>query len=255
MNVILIGAGRGERLMPLTRSEPKTYTHVAGKRVLDWTLDAFRQNDLDRFVFIGGYLIDLVKADYPEFQVVENADWANNNILFSLIHARVHMANGFYAAYTDTLFRPNAVTGLKNSAHDITIVIDTLWRRRYRYRSQHPEADGEKVVASGGGVMRISREIPSEQATGEFTGVMRMSAKGAGQFLEFYDHLYARFAHDGKFAGDRPFRMAYLIHQLELMVQDGIAVHCVRVPGDYHEIDTLEDYDLARVDWERFVRE
>ena len=87
MKVILIGAGRGNRLMPLTASQPKSFTDVAGKRILDWTMDAFRQNDLERFVFIGGYLKNVVEESYPDLEMVENSDWPNNNILFSLLCA------------------------------------------------------------------------------------------------------------------------------------------------------------------------
>lgn len=249
MNVILIGAGRGSRLMPFTATEPKCFTRIAGKRILDWTLDAFRDSGLDRFVFIGGYLGDVVRRGYPEFRLVENTDWPNNNILFSLLYARDYMAGGFYATYTDTLFRPGAVAALRDSPHDITLVMDTLWRERYRSRTMHPEADGEKMTANGDRVTRISRAIPSEAASGEFTGVMRMTPDGASRFLEFYDGLYAKLATDGVLAEGRPFRMAYLIHQLDRMIQSGIAVHCVRVPGEYHEIDTVEDLRLATDDW------
>ena len=88
MNVILIGAGRGSRLMPLTENQPKCFTPIGGKRILDWTLDAFRQNGLDHFVFIGGYLIQVVEKEYPSFHLIENTGWERNNILFSLLHAR-----------------------------------------------------------------------------------------------------------------------------------------------------------------------
>ena len=47
--------------------------------------------------------------------------------------------------------------------------------------------------------------------------------------------------------------MAYFIHQLDRMIQEGADVHCVPVPGDYHEIDTLQDYELAKGDWTRFA--
>lgn len=251
MNVILIGAGRGKRLMPLTEREPKSFTVVAGKRILDWTLDAFRENGLDRFVFIGGYLMGAVEASYPEIQLIENADWANNNILFSLLCARDHMEGGFYATYTDTLFRPSTVAALKDSRYDITLVMDTLWRQRYRHRTQHPESDAEKMVADGDVVKELSRAIHPGDASGEFTGVIRMSPEGAASFLGFYDQLYADLGHDGALDEHKPFRMAYLIDLLDLMVQAGIGIHCVSVPGEYFEIDTIEDYSLASSHWER----
>jgi len=55
MRVIIIGAGRGRRLMPTTADAPKCYAEVAGKRLLEWALEAFRANDLDDICFIGGY--------------------------------------------------------------------------------------------------------------------------------------------------------------------------------------------------------
>ena len=131
--------------------------------------------------------------------------------------------------------------------------MDTRWRERYRYRSQHPEPDAEKMAITGDLVIRVSREVTSEGAGGEFTGVMRMTPNGAARFLDFFDELYAKHGADGLFDGDRPFRMAYLIHQLDMMIQSGVEMHCVPVPGDYHEIDTLEDYRLASSDWTRFA--
>jgi hypothetical protein len=98
-------------------------------------------------------------------------------------------------------------------------------------------------------VTRISREIAPEDASGEFTGVLKMTARGADQFLQFYDRLLASLGPDGVFSEGRPFRMAYLIHQFERMIQDGVEIRCVAVPGEYHEIDTIQDHQLAERDW------
>ena len=253
MNVILLGAGRGERLMPLTASQPKCFTEVAGNRILDWTLGAFRQNGLGEFVFVGGYLIEVVRETYPEFAFVENRAWPTTNILASLVCAREHMANGFYATYTDTLYLKDAVKSLHDSPHDITLVMDTRWRERYVFRSMHPESDAEKMIVDGDRVVQVSRTIEPHEASGEYTGVIKMTAKGASQFLEFYDDLRAEFGDEQIIADGRPFRMAYVIHLLDRMIRAGIPVHSVAVPGDYHEIDTIQDYHLATADWMRFA--
>ena len=41
MRAIIIGAGRGSRLKSMTDTQPKCYATVGGRRILDWTLDAF----------------------------------------------------------------------------------------------------------------------------------------------------------------------------------------------------------------------
>ena len=69
MRVIVIGAGRGRRLMPTTADAPKCFAEVAGRRLLDWALDAFAANGLDRVCFIGGYQIDKVQARLPAVHV------------------------------------------------------------------------------------------------------------------------------------------------------------------------------------------
>ncbi len=88
MRVIVIGAGRGRRLMPTTADAPKCFAEVAGRPLLDWTLEAFRANGLDRICFIGGYRIEKVKEAYPTFVFRHNADWEHNNILASLFSRR-----------------------------------------------------------------------------------------------------------------------------------------------------------------------
>ena len=63
MKAIIIGAGRGIRLMPTTANTPKCFAEVKGRRILDWALAAFRANGLDDIVFIGGYQIDKVREE------------------------------------------------------------------------------------------------------------------------------------------------------------------------------------------------
>ena len=42
MRAIIIGAGRGSRLMPTTEDAPKCFAEIQGKRILDWTVEALR---------------------------------------------------------------------------------------------------------------------------------------------------------------------------------------------------------------------
>ena len=75
MRAIIIGAGRGSRLMPTTANQPKCFARVQDRRILDWSLSALADNGIDDICFIGGYQIDKVRADYPNFTFRHNADW------------------------------------------------------------------------------------------------------------------------------------------------------------------------------------
>lgn len=65
MKAILIGAGRGQRLMPLTGEAPKCYAEIGGRRILDCCLVALASAGLRDVVFVGGYLIERLEFTIP----------------------------------------------------------------------------------------------------------------------------------------------------------------------------------------------
>lgn len=248
MRVIIIGAGRGSRLMPTTADTPKCYAEVAGRRILDWTLHAFRENGLTDVCFIGGYRIDVVRNDYPEFTFRENADWPNNNILVSLMHAEDLMDEPFLCCYSDILFTPQVVSDLKQSDADIALGVDTAWLERYVERTEHPSDDAEKVTVAEGRVTRIHREIPEGEAYGEYIGVAKFSASGADSLKRAYHQRREEFAGQ-PYREAKVFEKAYLIHLLQDMLETGHAMTHVDTPGGYIEIDTQQDFEYARQNW------
>jgi choline kinase len=248
MQVIIIGAGRGERLMPTTADTPKCFADVAGRRILDWTIKAFADHGLDRICFIGGYRIDQVRDEYPQFSFRHNADWKNNNILESLLHAEDLMDEPFICCYSDILFTSDVVGRLLASNEDISLVVDTDWLARYTHRTEHPSDDAEKMTVNNGIVTRIHREIEESDAYGEYIGVAKFSAAGAVRLRDFYHKRRDEFAGD-PYREAKSFEKAYLIHLLQDMIESGERMSHVDTPGGYIEIDTQEDFDYARRIW------
>lgn len=250
MKAIVIGAGRGSRLGPKTDLVPKTLVEVMGRPMLDFILEALGSAGFERkdVVFVCGYAEEAVRARYPDLTYVRNTAWETNNILLSLLTAREHLTGGFVSTYADIVYEPDIVRRLVDSPHPITLGCDTRWRRRYVDRSQHPETDAEKLRAEGTRVLELSRRIPSDAASGEFIGVMKMTPTGAGTFLEAFDRAEAR--HAGRtFREGRTFEKAYLIDLLQEMLENDVAMHRVDTPGGYMELDTLEDLAAAPQWW------
>ena len=250
MKAIIIGAGRGSRLRHLTEEIPKTLVPILGRPMLDGILEALAAGGLrpPQVVFVCGYLKETIKARYPDLTYVENTAWESNNILASLLYAREHMTEGFISTYADIVYRPAIVEALARSPHDLTLVCDTAWRRRYLGRSQHPETDAEKMRADGDRVVELSRRIASEQASGEFIGVLKASPAGAARLCRAFDEARAQYAGQ-VFREGRTFEKAYLIDLLQHMLEQGEVMHRIDTDGGYMEIDTLEDASLAESWW------
>ena len=251
----MIGAGRGSRLGHNTDHIPKTLVEVMGRPMLDWILDALASAGFARkdVVFISGYAEDVVRARYPEFTYVRNADWANNNILLSLLCAREYLAAGFVSTYADIVYDGQIVQQLVASSADITLGCDTAWRRRYVGRTQHPETDAEKLRADNSRVLEISRTIASEAANGEFIGVMKLSADGARVFTDAFDRAQQTYG-GGQFREGRSFQKAYLLDLLQEMLEAGASMHRENTAGGYMEIDTGQDLAMAQGWWDAWLQ-
>lgn len=234
--------------MPTTAETPKCFAEVNGQRILDWSLNAFRENGLDRFCFIGGYKIEKVQEAYPEFEFRHNADWPNNNILASLFHAEDLMDEPFICCYSDILFTPEVISRVLANEADISLAVDTDWLTRYEHRLEHPSDDAEKVTVENGLVTRVHREIAEADAHGEYIGVAKFSAAGAKRLSDHYGQVREQFA--GKpYREAAIFEKAYLIHMLQDMLEAGENMSHVDTPGGYIEIDTQEDFEYARNHW------
>jgi choline kinase len=247
---VIIAAGRGSRLQNETDEIPKTLVEVMGRPMLEWILEAFEAAGLSRqdVVFVCGYRAEVIKARYPQFTYVTNHDWQNNNILLSLLMAREYLKGGFVASYGDIVYDGAVVQKLVKSPADIALGCDTAWRRRYVGRTQHPETDAEKLRADGKRVVELSRTIPSEQADGEFIGVMKLSSAGAADFVAAFDH--AERVYGGQiFREGRSFQKAYLIDLLAEMLEHGASMQREDTHGGYMEIDTVQDLSMAERWW------
>src|ERR1051325_2276832 len=248
MRAIIIGAGRGRRLMPTTADTPKCFADVQGRRLLDWALRAFSGAGVTDICFIGGYQIDKVRRDYPQVTLLHNAGWEHNNILASLMQAEDLMGGGFICCYSDILFTSDVIRRVLANPANIVLSVDTRWLERYQHRTQHPPDDAEKVTARNGHVTRIHRHITPAEAHGEYTGIAKFTPAGAAQLREHFHR--ARATHVGKpWREAAVFDKAYLIHLFQDMIEAGVKMAPADTPGSYMEVDTQEDFELARKHW------
>ena len=248
MKVILIAAGRGQRLMPTTVDTPKCFAEVAGQRLLDWSIDAFHANGLLDIHFIGGYQIGKVKEAYPQLSFRENSNWEHTNMLASLFCAEDLMDEPFICCYSDVLFTPDIISRLIANAGGMVLGVDTAWLERYTERTEHPPDDAEKVIVADGLVRRIHRQIPEADAHGEYIGVSKFSTAGAACLRKHYQRCRTQFA--GKpWREAAVFEKAYKILLFQEMIEAGEEFSYEETPGGYVEVDTQQDFEYARKHW------
>jgi choline kinase len=249
---VVIAAGPGSRLRPLTSEVPKCMLDVQKKPMLHRALDTFRDVQIPQSVVVGGYKVD--KLELPDdCTLLINDDYENNNILHSLAYARKEMqdASPVIISYSDIVFRESVVTRLlADNRGDITVVVDRGWDHRYVGRDLHPLAEAEGATYDDQQLLRTIRKglITPEsdsRVCGEFIGMMKLTPKGQEIFWGLFDETDAMLSRDDPFQRASAWRLAYVTDLLQELIDHGVDVHCSLIHGGWLEIDTVQDYEYA----------
>ena len=111
---VIMAAGFGSRLMPLTKETPKPLIKVNGVRMIDSVIKALHKNGVNEIYIVVGYLkekFDVLKREYSGIELIENPYYDTCNHISSLYVAREHLENslildGDQIIYNDDVLSP-----------------------------------------------------------------------------------------------------------------------------------------------------
>ena len=244
MKAIIVAAGPGSRLMPITDERPKCLLEIGGKTILERALEALKENGVEDIVVVRGYKGHLI--NYPDRTYCHNPEFRKNNILRSLFYADDEMNDDFIFSYSDIVYSREVVARLIGSEADISLIVDVNWQQTYKGRDQHPISEAELVKVENGKVVKIGKEVVKpEEAHGEFIGLAKFTKSAA----ESMKAAYRRVSEDhcaSPFQNAASLDKAYMTDMLQELVDDGLLVQSVDIEGGWVEIDTPQDLERAR---------
>ena len=91
---IIMAAGKGERMHPLTEKTPKPLIRVRGKRMIETVIEALHANGIYEIYVVVGYLkeqFEPLKEEFPGVKLIENPYYDTCNNISSLYAAREHL--------------------------------------------------------------------------------------------------------------------------------------------------------------------
>jgi len=247
MKAIIIAAGAGSRLKPLTDNLPKSMLPVNGRSILQSSINVLTRNGVTVIAIIRGHCADKIKAS-GGIKFYDNIHFSSNNILHSLFYADEFIDSEIIICYSDILYKDCVMRQVLNFSGDIGIVIDKNWRRAYEGRNEHPLSEAELVADNGSSIQLIGKNcVDIDNATGEFIGMVKLSSKGAGIFKNEYWKLVRSLDMDDPFQRSAKFKKAYLTDFLQELIDLGHLVEPIFINGGWMEIDTHQDYNRAQL--------
>ena len=248
-SAIIIAAGMGRRMKNRAEDTPKCMLEFGNKTLMQRQLEAYRASGVTDISVVRGYQKD--KINFDGLRYFDNPDYENNNILISLFHAEEAISGHVICAYSDILFDAYVVKRVLESQHDISVVVDIDWRGYYEGRRDHPLDEAENIIFDANNkVVSAGKAIAKHNDVhGEFIGMMKFSPRGAEIFKRHFHRVKELFT--GKpFQRAKIFEKAYLTDIIQDMTDMGVPIHCVIIERGWKEIDTIEDYEKALIQFE-----
>jgi choline kinase len=207
-HAILLCAGLGSRLLPLTADRPKCLIEVGGKTILEHQVDALRAAGVGGVTVIGGYRFDrleaFVTARWPEGkrpELVLNPFYAISSSIGSVWAARHRLHAPFCLLNGDTVYDPALVAdGLARVRPGLNLFVESI---------ASPEPDDMLVRLDGDRVVAVSKGLPPSLGHHRSLGfVVGDGREGYAQALDrvirevdgaqsFHHAIVDRLAHEG----------------------------------------------------------
>lgn len=234
--LVLLAAGAGTRMRPLTETIPKCLISVDGQTLLDSLLDHFT-GLVDRTVVVTGHLHEQIerhlatRKEVSELLTRHNPLYEVTNSLFSAAIARDAWSSSesVIVSNTDVIFAAGALESLLRSDHDVVLSVD----------AKACDAEDMKILLDETQrIARVSKDLPAERCLGEFTGVARLQ----GHWVERFSNSIECLLRQPAMAESGWYDLA-----LDHMAQEYSPLALEVVPeGSYWEIDTPNDLDVAK---------
>jgi len=233
MKAIILSAGQGRRLLPLTAERPKSALAVLDRSLLEWQLAAIAQCAVDEVVVVTGFaaqVIDGIVAAQTALptRTLYNPFFAHCDNLGTCWIARHEMQGEFAIINGDTLFEAAVLERLLAHASPaaVTLVTDS---------KAHYDDDDMKVIVRDGRLERVSKQLPAAQVNGESIGMMAFRGDGARLFTTELEQMMR----DG--GGLKQWYLA----AIDRLAARGVVTTCPIDGLGWCEVDNRADLDRA----------
>jgi L-glutamine-phosphate cytidylyltransferase len=182
LKAIILSAGQGRRLLPLTERAPKCILPVCGQPLIGRQIDTLARCGIGDVTVIVGFGAQAVEKQLVELygprriRTLYNPFFASTDNLVSCWVARVDMQQDFLLLNGDTLFDATVLEELLAApSRPITLAVGS--KDRY-------DDDDMKVIRAGDRLVQVGKKLPADRVDAESIGMMTFKGDGPRLFRD-----------------------------------------------------------------------
>lgn len=188
MKAIILSAGQGSRLLPLTEGRPKCLLPLGKRTLIEWQVWALAQGGVDEIAVVVGYhardvqqLLKSLEGPHLKIRTIFNPFYKLADNLASCWMVRHEMDRDFVILNGDTVIAPEIFQRLLASpSAPITVTID---------KKETYDADDMKVHLHGSKLLDIGKTLTEDRTDGESIGMLLFRGQGPQLFSQYLDDI------------------------------------------------------------------
>ena len=244
MRMIILAAGQGTRLRPLTNNKPKCMVEYKKKPIIDYIIDAAHDCSISDLVIVNGYKKEVLEnyLKNKDISFVTNIDYDNTNMVSTLFSAKDFMNDDLIISYADIIYKKEVLDKLIESKDDFSVVVDKDWKQLWMARMENPLEDAETLKIKNGYIYEIGKKPKSyKDIEGQYIGLVKISKNMVRKVIKYYESLDKNALYDGK-----NFQNMYMTSLIQTISDNLVNVKPVYINGGWLEIDCIDDLESYR---------
>ena len=245
MKAIILAAGQGIRLKPLTNDKPKCLVELFGNSLINHSINTFQKCGISDITIVTGYLSDLLKI--PNVSYVKNENYASTNMVETLFCAREKLDDSVIISYGDIIFEQKILQKLIESKDDISVIVDSDWEKYWKLRFEDPLQDAESLIINDQNMIQDIGQKPQslDEIQGQYIGLMKFQNNGIDKLKFFYDKLKNKSLEGiNPLNPNIPFEKSYMTDLLQGLINEGNEIKAISINNGWLELDSLNDYKI-----------
>ena len=246
MKAIILAAGQGTRLRPLTDHKPKCLVELEGKPLLEHQLDTLHACGIKDVHIVGGYCADQLRK--YDITLHLNPRYAETNMVNTLFAAEEIMTGDtdLVIAYGDIVYETRVLRVLLDCDASISLAVDREWHRYWSARMDDPLADAETLKLNDGNrITELGKKPQSlDDIQGQYTGLIKVQADYVRKFAEVWHAMDRNAVYDGK-----DFDNMYMTSFLQYLIDRDWSVRAAFIENGWAEVDCEADLSVALDFW------
>lgn len=254
MKVVILAAGQGTRLRPLTDDRPKCMVEVNGTSIIERQLAVMydcgiKQEDI---TIIAGYRGDALKNKFADSSLhfIVNEEYESTNMVYSLMCARELMENqeDILISYGDIIYKEDVLNKILNAEAESSVIVDDGWYSYWSERCENPLDDAETLMFDEYDVLtEIGQKTTDlKRVQAQYIGLMRFRAAGLRALLKLAKAAEERTAQGLElWRTSRTYQKMYMTDLLQGMIEEGYELKAVHISRGWFEIDNCDDLKVV----------